>query len=262
MAKITIIGSGNVGHHLAIRLYECGHDICQVFSRSSDKAVALSKKTESMAINDLKKLSLDADIYIIATKDDGMISLAEEIKYLNKYNKIITHTSGSVPSSIFESKFKYYGVFYPLQTFSIQKEANFEQLPFCIFGNTPSIEEKLVTLAQSICPNVYRINDHQRSILHVTAVIVNNFSNYLYAIAHEICQDQQVPFDILKPLIKETVQKIAVHAPKDVQTGPAARGDVNTIQKHLDFLGQYPNYQHVYNMLSQGILSWKEDNNA
>jgi len=258
-AKITVIGSGNVGYHLAQRLKACGHEICQVYSRTPTKSTTLSNLTNSQAINDLKLLSTDADIYIVAVRDDAVKTLAEEISFLNDYNKIIAHTSGSVPSTVFQGLFKNFGVFYPLQTFSIQKEANFEQLPFCIYGNTPSTEEKLELLAKTICPNVYLVNDEQRSTLHLTAVIVNNFSNYLYGIAHEICEDKNVSFDILKPLIEETVEKIKQHPPKDVQTGPAARGDSDTIGKHLKILKEYPNYQPIYELLTKGILDWKKE---
>lgn len=252
--KITVIGSGNVGFHLTQRLYECGHHICQVFSRTPTKASDLAKLVNASGISSLKNLSVDADVYILAIKDDSAKTITEEISFLGKYNKLVAHTSGSVSSNIFENIFNNYGIFYPLQTFSTTKKVDFEQLPFCIYGNTPSTESILFQLAQSICPNVYRINDEQRAILHVTAVIVNNFSNYLYSIAHDICSDQNVPFDILKPLIYETVRKIDLSNPKDVQTGPAVRGDLETIAKHIEFLKKYPDHQVLYELISSGII--------
>lgn len=252
--KITVIGSGNVGFHLAQRLYHCGHHICQVFSRTPTKSAHLAKLVKAKAISSLKDISLEADIYILAIKDDSTKIITEEISFLGKYNKLIAHTSGSVSSDIFEGLFENYGIFYPLQTFSMTKEVDFEQLPFCIYGNNPSAQERLLQLAQSICPNVYPINDEQRAILHVTAVIVNNFSNYLYGIAHDICEDQNVPFDILKPLIHETVRKINFSSPKEVQTGPAVRGDLDTIAKHLNFLKKYPDHQTLYQLMSSGII--------
>ncbi|BDS11792.1 Rossmann-like and DUF2520 domain-containing protein [Aureispira anguillae] len=252
-SKITIIGAGNVGTHLAQRLYKCGHQICQIFSRTPSKATALANRVNSQGINQLKELSLDADIYILAIKDDATKTIAEEVSFLNKYQKIIAHTSGSVPSTVFKNHFEHYGVFYPLQTFSSAQTVDFEQLPFCIYGNSPQTQTILKKLAESICPNVYLINDEQRAILHVTAVIVNNFSNYLYHIAHDICTDNKVSFDILKPLIQETVRKISLASPKEVQTGPAVRGDANTIARHLAFLAQYPEYQKLYKILSSNI---------
>jgi predicted short-subunit dehydrogenase-like oxidoreductase (DUF2520 family) len=253
--KITVIGSGNVGFHLAQRLYECGYSICQVFSRTPTKSAHLAKLVKSNGISNLRDISLEADVYILAIHDDGIKIVTEEINFLGKYNKVIAHTSGSVSSSIFETHFNNYGIFYPLQTFSTTKKVDFERLPFCIYGNNTSTQEILFQLAQSICPNVYLITDEQRAILHVTAVIVNNFSNYLYGIAHDICTDQNVPFDILKPLIYETVRKIDLSNPQDVQTGPAVRGDLDTIAKHIEFLKKYPDHQALYELISSGIIN-------
>lgn len=252
--KITVIGSGNVGFHLAQRLHESGHRICQVFSRTPTKAAHLANLVKASGISNLKDISLEADVYLLAIKDDSLKTVTEEISFLGKYNKLIAHTSGSVSSAVFENHFSRYGIFYPLQTFSTTKKVDFEQLPFCIYGNAPAAQDSLFQLAQSICPNVYAINDEQRSILHVTAVIVNNFSNYLYGIAHDICNDQDVSFDILKPLIHETVRKIDVSNPQDVQTGPAVRGDLDTIAKHIDFLKKYPDHQALYQLISTGII--------
>jgi predicted short-subunit dehydrogenase-like oxidoreductase (DUF2520 family) len=251
--KITIIGSGNVGFHLAQQLFKCGHSICQVYSRKKEKAEILAELTNSKAINKVEHLSEVAEIYILAISDNALERMAEEISFLNNQKKIIVHTSGSVTSRIFESYFDNYGVFYPLQTFSMQKEANFEKLPFCIYGNSEDTEKKLVALARTICPNVFLADDKQRSIIHVTAVIVNNFSNYLYSIAHEICEDHNIAFDILKALIEETAKKVQEHRPDEIQTGPAIRGDNNTIERHLQFLSEYPEYQKIYRILSDGL---------
>lgn len=253
--KITVIGAGNVGFHLAQRLYEYGHCICQVFSRTPAKASHLAKLVKAKGISNLKDISLEADIYILAIKDDSIKIITEEISFLGKYNKLIAHTSGSVASDVFTKHFANYGIFYPLQTFSTTKKVDFEKLPFCIYGNNSSTEKQLFQLAESICPNVYLINDEQRAILHVTAVIVNNFSNYLYGIAHDICADQNVPFDILKPLIYETVRKIDLSSPQDVQTGPAVRGDLDTIAKHIEFLKKYPDHQALYELISSRIIN-------
>lgn len=256
MATITIIGAGNVGHHLAIQLHHTGHTINQVYSRTIEKAAILAHKTEAEPIANIEDLSPNTDIYILAVKDDALQEVANLISQQGIGTSIIAHTSGSVPSNIFEGKFDYYGIFYPLQTFSKQKAVDFSALPFCIYGNEAMIEDQLFKLAKSICPNVYLIDDQQRATLHVAAVMVNNFSNFLYGMADEICKDHQVPFDILKPLIQETVHKVLEHSPKTVQTGPAIRGDQQTINKHLNFLEDYPHYQEIYKKISNEISKW------
>jgi len=250
MSTISIIGAGNVGFHLAQRLYQCGFSIHQIYSRSLDNAQAAAQKVEAAAIHRLEQLDTKATIYILAVKDDAIAAVAQQLPPLD--HAIVCHTSGSVASTAL-SQFDNYGVFYPLQTFSKQKEVDFEQLPFCIFGNNEPTQTQLQATAQAICPNVYLINDQQRAVLHVAAVMVNNFSNFLFHAADDICQQEEVPFDILKPLIQETVNKIQQHAPKAVQTGPAIRNDQQTIHQHLQFLEKQPHYKKIYQLLTDSI---------
>lgn len=254
--SITIIGAGNVGHHLALKLHQEGYLIQQIFSRKIAKAQALAKQVNAKACNNLATLSQDADIYIVSIKDDGISTLAKAIAFLDLNHKIVAHTSGSTAMDVFAPYFKNFGIFYPLQTFSVHKAVDFQQLPFCINANNPKTQKSLMTLAKSICPNVYEIDDQQRSILHVTAVMVNNFSNHLFSIAQQICTDKNVPFEILLPLIQETTEKIKHSAPPVAQTGPAVRGDQKTIERHLEFLDAYPHYQEVYRILSQSIQNF------
>ncbi len=257
--KITLLGAGNVGFHLAKRLHECGHQICQVLSRDLNKAKELSQVVQAAAIDSTEAINLQASVYIIAIKDKYIAQFQQKISFLAQENKIVVHTSGAVSSQVFNPNFSRCGVFYPLQSFSRIEPTNFEKLPFCIYAKDPQTENILFELAQTICPNVYRINDEERAILHVTAVIVNNFSNYLYGVAHHICQDHQIPFDLLKALIAKTARNIEQHPPHRVQTGPAVRNDKNTISKHLDFLEKYPDYQNIYQLLSNGIAQQKKD---
>ena len=257
--SISILGAGNVGHHLALRLYQCGHEIVQVFSRNLDKAQQLCSDVEAEAINDIKAINMEATLYIIAIKDNYIDEFQESIRFLEHQNKLVVHTSGAVSSTVFSKKFSNYGVFYPLQTFSKVEPTNFETLPFCIYANTRQSEDILFDLATSICPNVFRVDDEKRAILHVAAVFVNNFSNYMYDIAYDICKDHQLPFDLLKALIKKTANNIDTHVPEKVQTGPAKRGDKNSMDKHLRMLENYPDYKTIYTLLSEGILKKHQD---
>lgn len=257
--KITIIGSGNVGTHLAKRLFEKGHSIVQIFSRNIENAAELAQQVNAESICDLSELVESTEIIIIAVKDD----VIEEIsKAINFENVLIVHTSGGTSSAVLVRQLKQpvllrlrFGIFYPLQSFSKVKSVDFEKLPICIDANNEEDLNLLETLAQSICPNVYRINDKERAILHVCAVMVNNFTNHLFAMADDILKQENLTLDILKPLILETVKKIENHPPKQMQTGPAIRNDEKTIDNHLQFLDKYPDYQLVYKLLSDSIQS-------
>jgi predicted short-subunit dehydrogenase-like oxidoreductase (DUF2520 family) len=167
---------------------------------------------------------------------------------------VFVHTSGTIPSTIFEKHTSNYGVFYPLQTFSISKEPDWTTIPICIDANTEAQRIEIENLARQLSPNVHRITDAQRATLHVAAVFVNNFTNHLFHIGQTIVEKEGISFDLLKPLIQETVAKIQHNAPQAMQTGPAKRGDTITIQKHNAFLKKYPLYNNVYSLLTKSIL--------
>lgn len=253
MANIIIIGAGNVATHLTNRLYEKQHNILQIFNRSLENANLLARKVEAEAIDNITKLNLTADFYLIAISDDAIKIVVEQLSPILPKNKIIAHTSGATSSQVFQSFFKNYGVFYPLQTFSKERKADFEKLPMCIDGSNELVKNNLEMLAKTICPNVYLIDDKQRSVLHIAAVFANNFTNYLIAISEQIIAKENIPFDLLKPLINETVAKINENTPQSMQTGPARRGDKATLEKHQQYLEKYPNYRQVYELLSEYI---------
>lgn len=248
--KISIIGAGNVATHLGQRFFDCKINVVNVFSRDFSKAEQLAERIEATPINDLSDLSDDADIFIVAVKDDAINEVAEQMFIKNK---LVVHTSGATPSTVFKKAFERYGIFYPLQTFSVGQPVDFETLPICVDANSAKDLKLLEDLGKLICPNIYRIDDKERAILHVCAVMVNNFTNHLYTIANDILDHENISMNILKPLIQETVNKIQNNPPKEMQTGPAIRKDSQTIEKHLDFLEKYPNYQMIYKMMSESI---------
>jgi predicted short-subunit dehydrogenase-like oxidoreductase (DUF2520 family) len=246
MIKITIIGSGNVAQHLIDAFAKSNAvEIIQVFSRTQKQ---ISPLLDSNKItNDWNALA-EADVYIIAVSDDAIANVSSQLPF---ENRLVVHTSGSAPLASLDNKNRK-GVFYPLQTFTKGKEVDFKTIPFCLetqFENDYTILEKA---AQSISDSIYKIDSHQRKALHVAAVFVNNFTNYLYQIGNDICQENQVPFDILKPLILETATKLLTLSPKDAQTGPAKRNDISTIEAHETFLSN-ENQSTIYKILTQSI---------
>jgi predicted short-subunit dehydrogenase-like oxidoreductase (DUF2520 family) len=249
--KISIIGSGNVAGALAKRISACGHTIDAIFGRDRKKAADLAFSVHSKAVERLYDLPDDSDIYLLAVKDDAIVEVASAIKTLKG---VLAHTSGATPIDSFKGIQQNYGVFYPLQTFSADIEANFEELPLCISANSSENEAKLKELAQSICQNVYTITEEQRKGLHVAAVFANNFSNFLFSTAFDICSRESLDFDMLKPLIRQTLRKIEIADPEKIQTGPARRGDESTIALHLKWLKQHaPEYGQLYEVLTESI---------
>jgi predicted short-subunit dehydrogenase-like oxidoreductase (DUF2520 family) len=250
MLKVTIIGSGNVSQHLIAALQKTQNtgneiELVQVYSRKRESITALLDSSKIVTdFNDL----LEADLYIIAVSDDAIASVSDQLPFKNR---LVVHTSGSVALDSLNNNNRK-GVFYPLQTFTKNKEVNFKNIPICLESENSTDFRLLEKVAKSISDKVFAINSQQRKALHVAAVFVNNFTNHLYHLGNEICKEHQVPFDILKPLIQETAQKITTLAPEDAQTGPAKRNDQQTIEAHQLFLTN-SNQSNIYKILTQSI---------
>ncbi|WP_295771821.1 Rossmann-like and DUF2520 domain-containing protein [uncultured Mucilaginibacter sp.] len=253
--RITLIGSGNVATHLGAALKNAGHYIVQVYSRNQHNANLLAYHLKAEAIDDLTMINTDTDLFIISTSDSVIDSVASQLAV---HKKPIVHTSGATP---IESLFKYTehaGVFYPLQTFSKIREVNFSTVPLCIEGAYEDLIAMLKELAYSISNNVSEVNSAQRKILHLAAVFACNFPNYLYNVAQELLATHQLDFNLMRPLILETAEKVQVQLPAKVQTGPAIRNDKNTMDAHLNLLEDKPVSKEIYELLSQCIIKMGE----
>lgn len=252
--KIVLLGAGNVGFHLGKTLNEVGFDIIQVFSRKITKARRLAKILKCEATKSIADIYSQADLYILAVPDSVIETVAKHLSDQLSPSKLVVHTSGATPSTILKPYFKNYGIFYPLQTFSIGREVDFDKIPICIDGNLKKHRILLEKLGKQISSKVFYINDQERRILHVAAVFVNNFANNLFTIGEKITLKEGLDFDILKPLIHETVLKISDHSPSQMQTGPAKRGDHTTITTHLQYLEKnFPKLIEVYQVMTKSI---------
>ena len=250
MVKVVIIGSGNVAQHLIAafknaQILGSDIDLIQVYSRQTASVSHLLNLDQ--ITNDLDTLA-EADLYIIAVSDDVIGAISSQLPFKNR---LVVHTSGSVPlHDLDEDNRK--GVFYPLQTFTKNKAVDFKIIPICLESENATDYQLLDKVAKSISEKVFAINSEQRKALHVAAVFVNNFTNHLYQIGQEICEENQVPFEIMKPLIAETANKIIVLSPEEAQTGPAKRNDSITIEAHEAFLSN-ENHLKIYKTLTQSI---------
>lgn len=253
--NISFIGSGNVASHLAIALFRNNFSIKQVFSKSFKNANSLAKKVNAQPIESMSQLSNNADLYIIAVPDDAIENIINQFPFKDK---LVVHTSGSVNLESFSKKqFQHFGIFYPLQTFSKKIAVDFKHIPFCLEANTSANLKVIEKITKQLSDKVYHVNSEQRKLLHLAAVFACNFSNNMYQIAFDICQQNQLNFDILKPLIVETANKIVNQTPLEAQTGPAKRNDVKTIEKHLASLDNQKKYQEIYRLVTENILSNK-----
>lgn len=249
--RITIIGSGNAATHMAAALKNAGHKIVQVYSRDMQNAALLAYHVKAEPVDDLQQIDPETDIFIIAVKDDAIGIVAEQVAH---HNKLMVHTSGATDMYALLAFTDKAGVLYPLQTFSKVKEINFRQVPLCVEGADHTIVRQIEGLAQSISNNVYRVDSAQRKILHLAAVFACNFPNYLYEVSRQLLIAKGLDFDLLRPLIFETAEKVQERLPVEVQTGPAVRNDSSTMNAHLKLLNEMPHLQEIYQLLSQGII--------
>ncbi|GGI23974.1 Rossmann-like and DUF2520 domain-containing protein [Pedobacter mendelii] len=248
--KIVLLGSGNVATHLASALKTAGEEIVQVFSPSLINAKLLAEKVNAEPVDDLSKINKLADLYIISVKDDAIAKVAGSLKTIDG---LVVHTSGTTDINVLSSILKNAGVFYPLQTFSKSKVVNFAVIPLCLEATDAKHLEILKVLARKISHKVYEMGGEKRKVLHLAAVFACNFTNHLYSLANQILIANDLDFDIIRPLIAETADKILIDLPENVQTGPAVRSDESTIEKHLTMLADLPELQEIYQTLSSSI---------
>ncbi|WP_345952547.1 DUF2520 domain-containing protein [Mucilaginibacter sp. PAMB04168] len=253
--RITLIGSGNVATHLGAALKNAGHYILQVYSPNYQNAALLAYHVKAEAINNLQQIIPDIDLFIISIKDDAIDDVAQA---LAPHQKPIVHTSGATPMQTLLKYTEHAGVFYPLQTFSKTKEVDFRQVPMCIEAAYEYLNFDLKQLAQSISNNVYQVSSDQRKILHLAAVFACNFPNYLYSIAQQLLQKHDLDFNLIRPLITETAEKVQSKLPNKVQTGPAVRNDQKTMAAHIELLKEEQGLGQIYHILSQAIIKMGE----
>jgi predicted short-subunit dehydrogenase-like oxidoreductase (DUF2520 family) len=252
--RITILGSGKVATRLGLRLFQKGITISQVYSRNEEHARVLAGKLNAAFTNKLEDVKAGADLYLFAVSDDAIEELAKKLAdQKGHHSSFVVHTSGATPSTVFKNSFKRYGVFYPLQSFSEEVEPQWDKIPICIDASNLTDMHNLSDLAHK-CSNVVEpLTDEKRAGLHVAAVFANNFTNHMLHLSSEITRKFGVPFEILFPLIQETIRKIEKGTPEEMQTGPAIRGDQETIQRHLRLLEDWPDIQMVYDLITKSI---------
>ncbi len=252
---ISFIGSGNLAWHLAPALDNAGFVVKEVHSRNPKHAAELTGRLYQAEVKATLDFSTSpSSIFIIAASDDSIESIAQEI--ILPEDAFLIHTSGSQPLSILQyAATANTGVLYPLQTFSKSKKVDFKDTPVFIESNNAETEELLIQLAKAISNKVNKIGSEERKALHVAAVFASNFSNHMLTLSKKILEQNSLSFDLLKPLILETINKSLSVGPENAQTGPARRGDLEILDKHIDFLKEDETLTEIYKLVSQDILN-------
>ena len=252
--SISFIGSGNLAWHLAPALDNHGYSVREVYSQTPNHAEALADKLYNAEL----KASLDfstshSRIFIMAVSDAAIESIAQEIVLPD--GALLIHTAGSVSvESLNFAAAAATGVFYPLQSFSKNRKADFRGLPIFVESADDEAEELLFEMGRAIGGNIQKISSEQRAALHVAATFASNFTNHMLMVAGQVCQQHALSYAWLKPLIRETIEKSFALGPMEAQTGPAKRGDLPVLDKHLELLRDDEKLSEIYRVISQHIL--------
>jgi predicted short-subunit dehydrogenase-like oxidoreductase (DUF2520 family) len=253
--SVSIIGAGNVGWHLAIALHQVGIKIINIVSRTNDKATELAEKVSARpVILNQDHLFPLPDLIVVCVSDNAIKDVVNSSQFSES---MIVHTSGSTGIDVFKGLQKQYGVLYPLQSFTLRAEMQYNNLPFLVEGSSAGTTKKLIKLASKISDTVFEADSEIRRRIHVAAVFACNFSNHLAAISGELLKEVGMPFSLLFPLIDETHNKVRRMNPIDAQTGPAVRNDFKTIESHIKSLeGKKPEME-LYKLLSDNIIRYR-----
>lgn len=254
--RIVVIGAGNVAFQLSKSLSRAGHIIAQVVNRTEANAKLLASMTNCGYTIDAHKTLKDTDLYILAVPDGAITELCST---LPKLSGLVVHTSGSTSLDVLSPLGKDFGVFYPFQTFSKDHEVNLTNIPFCLEASSPSCLDLLKQLALSLGGNPIEMDSKQRQMLHLAGVFSCNFVNHMLAIAQILAEENEFDFQLLSPLVLETIKKALDGDPLKFQTGPASRGDSETIKKHLALLSRMDDdLRDLYLSLSTSIMNFKQ----
>lgn len=237
-----------MAYQLAPALENCGYTIKTICARNAKTGKTLAQKVRAIYSNNISKIEDDGGIVIIAVKDDAIEEVIKKLPVLK--NPLVIHTSGATDIRVLK-KFKSFGVLWQVQTIQARTKLDFKKVPLVIEANNSKSAKELKQLAKALSNKVYSLDSHQRRVLHLGAVFVNNFPNHLYFLAEQLLQKHKMPFEIYAPLILSTAQNGIVN-PKQAQTGPAKRDDKQTMKNHITLLKD-KKLESIYKLLSESI---------
>lgn len=256
--SIVLIGAGNVATHLGKAFHEAGCRIRMVYSRTKESARILAESIGCPYTTDITSIDNEADIYIVSLKDSVLDHILPELVKCNS-KALFVHTAGSVSIDIWKGLTHRYGVIYPMQTLSKQRDINFDNVHFFIEANTEEDTEMLIKTASLISRHIFKASSEQRKYLHISAVFACNFANHMYSICEHLLTSHGLPFSAMLPLIDETAEKVHHLSPVSAQTGPAQRDDHNIMNSHLSLLKDEPEIAELYLRISENIHNYQRN---
>lgn len=248
--KIFILGLGKVGVQM---LHAFSTQDVQVIGAYNRSMKSFDQFSSIPIVHELNEISSDADLYLISVSDDAVRKVSQQLPADIKQNKIVAHTSGVHTTKVFGEDIQNPGVFYPLNTFAEEQQIIWAETPFYLSGSTDQTIHTLNNVARQISKYVYTISDQQKRVLHLSAVLVNNFPTHLFQLADTLLKENDMEFDHLLPLIRTMVKNVESKDIHKILTGPAVRGDQDTIDRHLEILENKRELREIYRKITKSI---------
>lgn len=250
--KIAIIGSGNIATFFATKFAACGHEIIQVISPTIEHAREFASQFNCDYKTSVNELNNETEVCVFAVKDDIIQSLLTQHNF---NQKILIHTAGSIRLDQLSNASPNTGCIWCMYSINKNYLPHRTNIPLIVNSSNEACLKIVTQLASCISTSIYSLTDEQKLKAHLAAVFANNFANHMFSIGQDILNEENIPFQLLVPLIENTVEKLNYSNPDKLQTGPAIRHDEDTIQKHLDQLKEYEDYRRIYQLLTASIQS-------
>lgn len=257
LKSVTLIGAGNIAWHLGHALFEKGIRIDKIINRNPESGSKLATELGTLYTAEFIATNEASDFTILAISDSCLKDIINEI---DPSQTILVHTSGSVSIDAFQGKAEKYGVFYPVQTFTKYHKIDFTNIPVCIEASDPETLGNLSGLAAMISNRVHVTDSEMRRTIHLAGVMVNNFTNHIIARAYDLLNENGIDREIMDSLIEETFYKLKSIEPKDAQTGPARRKNMQIIEEHLKLIAHDPVLKNLYQSISESIIAYYSSN--
>lgn len=249
MSSILLIGTGRMAYHLGHAIVKAKLPLVGVAGRDPEKLNDLARFLERPA-HRLDRALPTADLVIIATSDDSIPEVASRIP---AGRSVLVHTAGAVPIDVLLPH-AHRGVIWPVQTLSHGAPIDLSDVPMAVEGSSPEAESAVLRLARAVSESVLQLPHRQRELLHLTAVLASNFPVFLMHEAQRLLKQEKLPPNLLMPLWKLTAQKVTTIGPAEALTGPARRGDVSSVKRHLELLQGEADLRRAYAQLSSMVL--------
>jgi len=263
--RIGFIGAGKVGLAFGAYLFQKGLNVVGYYSRKYESAQKGTKLTKGIAFKEIKELVDSSDIIFITTNDDEIANVCNSLVDNNilKKGQIIVHMSGASSSKILErakEKGCYIYSIHPLQAFADVNKAidDLSGTVFSLEGDEENIEI-LEKILKKTCNKYFKLTSDQKTLYHVAACAMSNYIvtliDYGLSILNSIGIDSEEGYKAFYPLIKGSIDNISNLGTERALTGPIARGDIETINKHIDVLKELDTGKlNIYKILGNMTL--------